>query len=47
MDGMPRKWESKHGLNPERADHNEDPDKDGYTNIEEFLNGTDPRKAGI
>jgi len=47
MDGMPRKWESKHGLNPERADHNEDPDKDGYTNIEEFLNGSDPRKARI
>ena len=47
MDGMPSKWESKHGRNPERADHNEDPDKDGYTNIEEFLNGSDPRKARI
>ena len=44
MDGMPRKWENKYGLNPERADHNEDLDNDGYTNIEEFLNGTDPKK---
>ena len=27
-----------------RDSHNEDLDNDGYTNIEEFLNGTDPKK---
>ena len=42
-DGMPQVWERTHGLNPERADANEDPDGDGYTNIEEFLNQTNPQ----
>jgi pectate lyase len=42
-DGMPDEWEKKHGLNPnDPADAAKDPDKDGYTNIEEYLNGTDP-----
>jgi hypothetical protein len=36
-DGMPDAWESSHGLNPAVADHNGDRDKDGYTNIEEYL----------
>jgi hypothetical protein len=43
-DGMPDKWEKTYSLNPARADNNEDGDKDGYTNIEEFLNDTDPGK---
>ena len=42
-DGMPDAWEKQHGLNPENAaDNIADPDGDGYTNIEEFLNGTGP-----
>ena len=43
MDGMPDRWESKHGLDPARGeDHALDADGDGYTNLEEFLNDTDP-----
>jgi hypothetical protein len=38
-DGMPDDWETRHGLNPKNAnDASSDRDKDGYTNIEEFLN---------
>lgn len=38
-DGMPDDWEIKHGLNPHNYnDASLDRDKDGYTNIEEFLN---------
>jgi hypothetical protein len=42
-DGMPDQWERRHGLsssNPE--DRNADHDLDGYTNLEEYLNGTLP-----
>ena len=43
-DGMPDAWEQKHGLNPaDRSDGSKDLDGDGYTNVEEFLNGTNPR----
>ena len=43
-DGMPDEWEAKNGLNPSNAtDGNSDADSDGYTNIEEFLNSTDPK----
>ena len=39
-DGMPDKWEMKNGLDPENAaDANQDMDGDGFTNIEEFLEG--------
>ena len=42
-DGMADEWESKFGLDPKNAgDNSQDNDKDGYTNFEEFLNGTDP-----
>jgi PKD repeat protein len=42
-DGMPDSWETSHGLNPnDPADRNGDLDGDGYTNVEEYLNGTDP-----
>jgi hypothetical protein len=38
-DGIPDEWETKHGLNPKNAaDATLDRDKDGYTNIEEYLN---------
>jgi pectate lyase len=42
-DGMPDEWELKFKLNPQdAADAAQDKDKDGYTNVEEYLNGTDP-----
>jgi pectate lyase len=42
-DGMPDDWERKYGLNPnDPKDAALDTDNDGYTNIEEYLNGTDP-----
>jgi pectate lyase len=42
-DGLPDEWELRFKLAPENAsDGQGDPDKDGYTNLEEFLNGTDP-----
>lgn len=45
-DGMPDAWEQKHGFTlTHAADANEDADNDGFTNIEEFLNETDPRLA--
>jgi len=44
-DGMPDEWERKHRLDPDDgADHPRDIDADGYTNLEEYLNGTDPRR---
>jgi len=44
-DGMPDAWETKYGLNPKDASDNVgDKDKDGYTNIEECINETDPTK---
>lgn len=36
-DGLPDAWERSHGLDPARADGNDDRDGDGYTNIEEWL----------
>ncbi len=43
LDGMPDKWESYYGLNPnDISDQNADIDGDGYTNIEEYINNTDP-----
>lgn len=44
-DGMPDRWEKQHELNVGIHDHDDDIDRDGYTNIEECLNGTDPRLA--
>jgi pectate lyase len=44
-DGMPDAWELQNGLNPnDPADGNQDPDRDGYSNLEEYLNGTDPHE---
>lgn len=42
-DGMPDKWEEQFRLDPnDPSDGVTDADNDGYTNIEEWLNGTDP-----
>jgi pectate lyase len=39
QDGMPDKWELQNGLNPkDPADRNGDLNKNGYTNLEEYLN---------
>jgi len=38
-DGMPDTWETAHGLNPNLDDSAQDRDSDGYTNIEEYVNG--------
>ncbi|MEG3181165.1 pectate lyase family protein [Sphingomonas sp. LT1P40] len=37
-DGMPDAWERARGLDPARADGAADRDKDGYSNLEEYLN---------
>ncbi len=43
LDGMPDAWETAHGFNPgDASDGPADSDKDGYTNVEEFLYRTDP-----
>ncbi|YCM42517.1 hypothetical protein V2O64_14495 [Verrucomicrobiaceae bacterium 227] len=42
-DGMPDDWENKHGLDPtDPSDASTDLNRDGYTNIEDFINGLDP-----
>lgn len=44
-DGMPDSWERRYGLNPlDPADGSTDNDKDGYTNLEEYLNNTNPNR---
>lgn len=43
LDGMPDEWERQYKLNPESGDDNiSDLDNDGYTNIEEYFNDTNP-----
>ena len=40
---MPDEWEATHQFDPHNAaDGAEDKDEDGYTNVEEWINGTDP-----
>jgi hypothetical protein len=42
-DGMPDAWETANGLNPlDPNDASMDPDGDGWTNLQEYLNKTDP-----
>lgn len=46
LDGMPNEWETARGLDPKKAsDGNDDYDKDGYTNLEEYLNDIGAFKA--
>jgi hypothetical protein len=45
-DGMPDAWEVKYNLDPkDAADGARDADGDGYTNVEEYLNGTNPGES--
>ena len=44
-DGMGDAWEESHGLDPSRDDSAEDPDGDGLSNLEEYLQGSDPNSA--
>ncbi len=47
-DGLPDDWEKKHGLNPNDAsDAISDLNGDGYTNIEDFINGLDPKAKKV
>lgn len=41
-DGMPDAWERKHGLDPAKDDSASDRDGNGYTAIEDYLNGLVP-----
>jgi hypothetical protein len=42
---MPDDWETKYGLDADSAaDGSQDTDDDGYTNVEEYLNGTNPKE---
>ena len=42
-DGMPDSWELSYGLNPSNpSDGPQDADGDGFTNLEEYLNSTNP-----
>ncbi len=47
-DGMPSEWELANGLDPYSSEDAElDQDQDGYSNLEEFMQGTDPNEANI
>lgn len=44
-DGLPDEWEKANGLNAfDGTDNASDLDGDGYTNVEEFINGTKPQE---
>ncbi|GGZ30433.1 hypothetical protein GCM10007049_23920 [Echinicola pacifica] len=44
MDGIPDSWEKAQGLDPhDPSDANGDINGDGYTNIEKYINGIDPK----
>ncbi|HEY5899719.1 MAG TPA: hypothetical protein VIV54_19290 [Burkholderiales bacterium] len=45
-DGMHDSWEIAKGLNPNANDANADGDSDGYTNMTEYLAGSDPMTNG-
>lgn len=44
-DGMPDAWENIHDFNSSFADADADADHDGFTNLQEYLAGTDPHDA--
>ncbi len=42
-DGMPNRWEARHGLDPDRANGDGDKDHDGLANLREYRKHADPR----
>lgn len=42
---MPNDFETKYGLDPLVDDADDDADGDGMTNLEEYMNGSDPLMA--
>jgi hypothetical protein len=42
-DGLPDGWELAHGTDWKVSDADADPDHDGFSNLQEFLAGTDPQ----
>lgn len=46
-DGMIDSWELDNGLDPLVNDADDNPDEDEYTNIEEYLRGSDPQVAEV
>ncbi|MCK5561977.1 MAG: hypothetical protein KAJ51_15365, partial [Thermoplasmata archaeon] len=47
-DDMPDAWENKYGLNKyDPNDANVDSDNDGKSNLDEFINGTDPTEKNV
>jgi hypothetical protein len=44
-DGMPDKWERRHGLSPTKPSADGDPDRDRLRNIDEYLNHGDPQSS--
>ena len=47
-DGIPDEWEKKYGLDPnDPSDANKDQNGDGYTNLEKYLNGIDPKMKAV
>jgi len=46
-DGLPDWWERMSGLNPDLVDSDSDPDGDGWSNLSEFLRGSDPQASNL
>lgn len=44
-DGLPDRWENKHGSSKTSMEPLEDPDEDSFTNLEEYNAGTDPNDS--
>jgi hypothetical protein len=44
-DGLPDRWENKHGACKTCMEPLEDPDEDGFTNLEEYKASTDPNDS--
>ena len=44
-DGMPSAWEFEYGLDADKFDAHEDNDADGWTNLEEYIWGSNPKDA--